>query len=296
MMEFKKRLCRKAAIIIAGMMATGVSLASANSNPSHSEPKWVDIGEGIQFSMVRAYRYCRKGQPDMALVRISPANVAVHAHYFRAHGAQEPMTLAQWQRITGSLVIFNGSQYYPDLRPMGWFIQEGRNHGTAGIKQWKGLLAAHPLQDGLPAATVIDMEEHPYTLQSLPYKMAVQSLMLLDARGNVRTRKSDWIANRTTVAEDHQGRILVICTEGGYTLWELAMLLQEGSLEIKRAMVMDGGFETQLAVRSESFSYTLLGQWSIGDPTEWPIPGLRRSLPTVISIDPIVKKAADRPQ
>lgn len=295
-MEFKKGMCRKAAIVLAGMMAMGAGLASAESNPSHSPPKWVDIGDGILFSMARAYRYCRKGQPDMALVRVNPANVKVQAHYFRVHRAEEPMTLTQWQRMTGSMVIFNGSQYYPDLRPMGWFIQDGRNLGTSAVKAWKGLLAAHPTQDGLPPATIIDMDEHPYSLQSLPYKVAVQSLMLFDARGMLRTRKSDWIANRTIVAEDRQGRILVLCTEGGYTLWEVAMLLQEGPLEIHRAMVLDGGFETQLAVRSESFSYTLYGQWSIGDSGEWSIPGIRRSLPTVISIDPVVKRTANPPQ
>ncbi len=201
------------------------------------------------------------------------------------------MTVAQWQRATDSMVVFNGSQYYPDLCPMGWFIQEGKNLGTSMVKGWKGLLVAHPMRPELPPATIIDLKEHPYSLQSLPFKVAVQSMMLLDAGGNLRTRKSDWIANRTVVAEDKEGRILIFCTRGGYTLWEMARLLSEGKLEILRAMVMDGGFETQLAVNSGSFSYTLYGQWSITDSVDRSMPGIHRPLPSVICVDPVAKDA-----
>jgi uncharacterized protein YigE (DUF2233 family) len=286
---------------LAGMIALAAApssgghyLENAKLSPSHSPPQWMVLGDGILFSMISANRYCRKGEPDVAVIRIEPAAVKVQARHFRAHGAEEPMTAVQWQRMTGSMVIFNGSQYYPDLIPMGWFIQDGKNFGTSAIKGWKGLLAAHPTQEGLPPVTVIDMDEHPYSLESLPYTVAVQSLMLFDAQGNLRTRKSDWVANRTVVAEDRQGRILVICTEGGYTLWEMAMLLQEGTLDIHRAMVMDGGYETQMAVRAESFSYSLRGQWSMGDAGDWSIPVIHRSLPAVISVDPVVKEASNQ--
>jgi len=177
---------------------------------------------------------------------------------------------------------------------MGWFIKDGKNLGTSVVKGWKGLLAAHPTRCGLPTATVIDLDEHPYSLQSLPFTVAVQSLMLFDARGKLRTRKSNRVANRTVVAEDQRGRILVICTEGGYTLWEMSMLLQEGPLEIRRAMVLDGGFETQMVVCSGSFSYKLYGKWSSGDSGGWSLPGIRRPLPSVISVDPVRKETSNQ--
>jgi len=291
----------KTALLLAGMLALSVVSASADNNsensksePSHSPPQWMALADGISFSTVRANRYCRKGEPDIAIVRVEPAAVKVQALHFRANRAEGPMTAPQWQRFTGSMVLFNGSQYYPDMRPMGWFVQDGKNLGTTLIEGWKGLLVAHPREEGLPPVAVIDMDDQSYSLQSLPYTVAVQSLMLFDARGRLRTRRSDWVANRTVVAEDRKGKILVICTEGGYTLWEMALLLQEGSMDIHHAMVMDGGFETQMAVRTEGFSYTIYGQWSVGNAGDWSLPGISRSLPSAISIDPARKEASDQ--
>ncbi|MBW2145532.1 MAG: phosphodiester glycosidase family protein [Deltaproteobacteria bacterium] len=284
----------KGAIFLTVIILLGAGSASGDFTRSHSSPQWMFLGKGISFSLISAHRYYRKGKPDIALVRLEPSHVKLTLHHFRSHGADEPMNAAQWQRATGAMVVFNGSQYYPDLRPMGWFIQDGKNLGTSLVKGWKGLLAAHPTRPGLPPATVLDLMEHSYSLQSLPFKVAVQSMMLLDDRGNLRTRKSDWTANRTAVAEDSEGRILIVCTQGGYTLWEMAKLLREGTLGIRRAMVMDGGFETQLSVRSGSFSYTLYGQWSISDSGDRSMPGIRRPLPSVIGVDPMEKETDSR--
>jgi len=59
--------------------------------------------------------------------------------------------------------------------------------------------------------------------------------------GKLRVRKSEQVANRTAVAEDSRGRIVVATTEGAYTLWEFGRLLAKAPLSLSHAMSMDGG-------------------------------------------------------
>jgi hypothetical protein len=107
--------------------------------------------------------------------------------------------------------------------------------------------------------------------------------MLFDQTGALRIRKSALIANRTAVAEDKDGRLLVFTTEGGYTLHEFARLLRDEPLHLSHAMSMDGGSEARLCVKASGFRYSSFGHWDDGkDPAA---AALSVALPAVITIE-----------
>ena len=106
--------------------------------------------------------------------------------------------------------------------------------------------------------------------------------MLFDRTGTLRIRRTSQTANRTVVAEDRDGRLLVITTEGAYTLHEFASLLRALPLRITQAMSMDGGEEAMLCVKVGRFRYASFGRWD-GEPD----PGGesdRAPLPAVIAV------------
>ena len=108
--------------------------------------------------------------------------------------------------------------------------------------------------------------------------------MLFDSTGALRVRRSERIANRTIVGEDHHRRLLVMVTEGAYTLADLAWVLQHSPLNLTHAMSMDGGREAELVVSRGAFRYASFGQWSRAD--DHPTVELARTpLPAVISVD-----------
>jgi hypothetical protein len=87
------------------------------------------------------------------------------------------------------------------------------------------------------------------------------------------------------VAEDDHGRLVVITTEGGYTLWDLAGLLRRAPIGLSHAMSMDGGYEAELCVSSGRFHYASFGHWDGSDDTPDP-PGASVPLPAVVVIQP----------
>ena len=107
--------------------------------------------------------------------------------------------------------------------------------------------------------------------------------MLFDRDGTVRVRHSDLVATRTAVAEDRGGRIVVLTSEGGYTLWDFAQLLKTLPLELSQAMAMDGGLEAEMVVSAAHFRYASFGQWEHGRaPRDAPPPPV--ALPAVITV------------
>jgi hypothetical protein len=116
------------------------------------------------------------------------------------------------------------------------------------------------------------------------WREVAQSFMLFDRDGESRVRRSDQVANRTVVAEDRAGRIVVVTSEGGYTLRDLATVLQEAPLELSHAMAMDGGHEAQLCVRAGNFRYASFGRWRAEDdrPAAWDV---QVSLPAVVALE-----------
>jgi len=269
---------------LAAAVALATALAAGTTRP-HAPPTsaggaWKRLGPGLEFRVVDGGATCRRGSHAVAIARIDPARWRVEPYL-----SSEAVDIEAWQRRTGAAVMINAGQYYPDRRPMGLFVKQGRNLGTKQLASWKGLLVAEPAA-GRPRRTaraaIVDLEHDDFTLSSSPWRVVVQSFMLLDRDGKKRVRHSDWIANRTVVAVDRRGRVLALHTEGGWTLWDLADWLARSDLGVRQAMSMDGGFESQMSVRAVGFVYASYGQWHVDDRGDRSLAGLHVPLPAVI--------------
>ncbi|MFQ5702123.1 MAG: phosphodiester glycosidase family protein [Acidobacteriota bacterium] len=231
---------------------------------------------------------CRKGSPAITVLRVDPRRWRMDVfHQSESPGDPVRADIESWQRRTGATVIFNAGQYYPDHLPMGLFVKRGKNLGTARVRRWKGLLVAEPTDaKQYRPADILDLEHDAFDVRTTPYRIAVQSFMILDRDHKKRVRRSDWHANRTVVATDGSGHLLVVHTEGAYTLWDLADWLDRSDLDVRLAMSMDGGFEAQICVHTEELAFASFGQWHVDSHGDHSIAGLRRPLPAVIGLFP----------
>src|SRR5262249_44464121 len=158
-----------------------------------------------------------------------------------------PLDVVEWQRLTHALAVFNAGQFYPDFRYMGLLASRGTWLSRRPHPGYQAMLVADRRGPG-EGARVLDRGTDANAPDSLAWNEVAQSFMLFDSTGALRVRRSERIANRTIVAEDHHHRILVMVTEGAYTLAELAYVLQHSNLQLKHAMSMDGGREAELVV------------------------------------------------
>ncbi len=275
-------------ILLAALL--GAFLPGSSAPPpttgASSASSWSTLASGLELRMMDGGDACRKGSHRIAVVRFDPVRWKIDLFHESEDGAGSA-DIDRWQQRTGAAVMFNAGQYTPDHVPMGLFVKGGRNLGTSPHRSWKGVLVAEPDDaETRPRATIIDLDHDTFDPDATPYRVAVQSFMLLDRHGRKRVRHSDWHANRTVVATDDEGRVLVVHTEGAYTLWDLADWLDRSALGVTQALSLDGGFEAQMCVRAGGTDYLSFGQWNVDARGDRSLPGARRRLPAAIGLFP----------
>ncbi|MCF8032090.1 MAG: phosphodiester glycosidase family protein [Desulfarculaceae bacterium] len=243
------------------------------------ELRWRSLAPGLEFTLSQDLAPARSGGPGMAILRIDPQRYDFKV--LAAPEGEEGRTAEQWQEESKALAVFNAGLYTPEGRHLGYLLANGRRLSPM-VPQQDGIFLAGPKSQGQPRARIIDLRYTSFDPKFSPYTQAAQSLMLLDRFGQVRVRRSPKVASRTALASDQQGRILVLVTEGGHTLWELAQALKASGLGLREVMTLDGGAESQLEIRHGDFSYAHYGRPSTAGDLPWP----RRSLPAALAVFP----------
>jgi len=262
-------------------------LAPANlgaADLTHTSPQWQTLGRGLSFTRVEVIREGedREVVATLAVVKIDPASNAFRVFH------HAPQSITAWQQELQAPIVFNASYYGPGYQPVGLIIADGRASGPANNRQMRGMFVAEPkgISPDLPRATILDLLATPVNPKNLPWTQGVQSFpLLLDYKGNIRVRDSEKNSNRTVIATDRVGNILVFNTSNSYfTLREMAQFLKASKFEIDSAMNLDGGSEAQLLIKTKNFEYFSPPAW------ENPIGSLldRESafLPTVVGVFP----------
>jgi hypothetical protein len=247
-------------------------------------PHWRSLAPGVEFATLRGEPYCRRGSAEIAVLRIDPGCTKLRVLHYSLEPEKQPLNIVQWQRRTGALAVFNAGQFYPDNSYMGLLVCSGRTVSPELHDRFMAALVAAP-ESGKHAARVLDLTREKLDPRAPGWREVAQSFMLFGRDGAVRVRKSDRVANRTLVAQDRRGWLLVITTEGGYTLWDLAQLLKHAPLGVSHAMVMDGGHEAELCVKSARFRYGSFGHWD-GTDRNPESPGALAPLPAVVTVEP----------
>ncbi len=243
-------------------------------------PHWKTLQPGVEFGSLRGEPYCRRGSSNLALLRLDPSKVDLRVYHYSRQPDHAPLTLFQWQGRLGALAVFNAGQYYPDFSYMGLLVSGGDVISGQPHPSFHAALVSAPAAGGV-GARVLDLERDSLDGRRPQWREVAQSFMLFDTRGMLRVRKSEQVANRTAVAEDRRGRIVVVTSEGGYTLWEFARLLKRAPLGLSHGMSMDGGHEAELCVRSGNFRYASFARWEDAEHGEGAVP-----LPAVIAVMP----------
>ena len=232
----------------------GGSLAPAGDLvPSLTTPRWKELGGGVAFTRVEATRYCRLGSVGVAVVRLDPTRCRLEPYHELEFSDQA--TILDWEARLKAPVILNAGLYDTNRRHLGTLRRQGRDLGGSRHVSWRGVLVLDPREAGLPPAALLDLSLPEDVALETKYATAVQSMMLFDRKGDIRVRRTDRIARRSAVAMDRQGRVLLLVTEGAYTLWDTGTLLRESGWDLVEALALDGGNEASLVVESNGVRY-----------------------------------------
>ena len=269
------------------LVALALGLMFANHLEHHTQKDGVIRLTSLpaEIFYLDASAIARRGPGGVLVVRLD-SPVEFIPHHYQDAGLEEPLTAEGWARHLDAPMVFNAGQYDEDMNHLGWLKSKGKWLTRHRKKQWMALLLSGPLDQSV-WARIGDLETLDATIVER-YDHALQSMMLFDHTQTIRVRDTDRAACRSILAEDTQGRLLFIQTQGAVTLADLARWLLTTDLNIVRAMNLDGGIESQIALRTPEFQLSMYGHYGTQSSA---IPGtegmVRYPIPVIVEVRPL---------
>lgn len=235
--------------------AIRLGLSEPVAEPNPGPLVWTKASDGFEVASLDI-KVGDEVVDGIALARIDPSR-----HRFAV--LQEPSGkkhLEDWMRDTGAELIVNASYYDREGKPATPVVDQGRMSGPSNYQSQHGafvLKAGHGGIWDLRTNRWQDLFEHAEAgLVSYP--------LLVAPDGAMRTVASQWLANRSFIAVDNQGRILIGTTYSAFfSLDRLASFLRVALPGLKAALNLDGGPVASQAISVGDFKRKLHGRWEL---------------------------------
>jgi hypothetical protein len=190
------------------------------------------------------------------LARVDPAK-------FRFEVRNEPsgsLNLDSWMRRLGAVAVINGSYFSHNGAPATPVLSSGALLGPSAYDARAGAFVASAAFTGIK-----DLAQQSWQEAFKGARDAMVSYPLLVSQdGTNRIVASQWLANRSFIGEDVDGKIILGTTaDGFFSLDRLAAFLQQAPLGLKLALNLDGGPVACQGVSLDGFERRACGKWEI---------------------------------
>jgi Phosphodiester glycosidase len=183
------------------------------------------------------------------VARIDPARFK-----FEVHAAPDAAReLADWVKVTGAVLVINGSYFARDGQPATPLVARGQAMGPKAYGTKHGAFVVNA-----SGPQVLDLGKRRWQDAFRGASEAMVSFpMLIGSDGKSRAQNSDptRLANRSFIGQDSSGRIIVGTTKAGsFSLDRFADFLAVSGLGLTRALNLDGGPPACQAIKIGTFA------------------------------------------
>ncbi len=196
----------------------------------------------------------------------------------------------QWeQELPEAVLIVNGSYYDLKGMPDTPTLINGLDSGPKSYDAKAGAFVATDR-----GADIKDLSHQDWqtAFEGAKHAMVAYPLLIGDDGKTHVAVKSNWLANRTFVGKDAQGRIIIGTTkEAFFSLWRLAEFLKDSSLDLKATLNLDGGPIACQSVRVKGFQRKFYAKWEArvnGNQVKllrWPLAKVSWAMPMVLTVE-----------
>jgi|GEM_PF-688818 len=249
--------CLPISTIPSFLLPRWLAIALRHDNPTlrTNDIQWTSRGEGIETADLEIF------SEDYLVERISLVRIDSALYQFSVHYSKDsPLLAEEWREKLGAAVVVNGSYYHPNLDAETPLWTAGMQYGPQTYSAQHGAFIA----DDPPR--IVDLLDRDIKTELRGVNDAMVSYpLLLDTSGKVRAQgRSEWVANRTFVATEHSGRIILGTTERGFfALKAFGNFLKKSPLQLTNALNFDGGPVASQSIRVGNFRREVYGQWEL---------------------------------
>lgn len=232
-----------------------LALADGSSVPPQARSvEWREISPGFETAEMPVL-WQGKEVDRVLLARIDPST---YRFIVRNHpaGNREP---SDWLDATDAVLVINGSYFDRRGLPDTPVRIGGQALGPSDYQAHHGAFVSE-----IGFTGIRDLSDEPWqvAINNASEAMVSCPLLLSPDGGNRVEADPRWLANRSFVAEDSQGRIVLGTTrEAFFSLDRLATFLRNAPLDLEIALNLDGGPLACQAIRLGDYQRDFCGQW-----------------------------------
>jgi|HubBroStandDraft_5_1064220.scaffolds.fasta_scaffold188964_1 Phosphodiester glycosidase len=191
------------------------------------------------------------------LARIDPAQF----RFAVRNAPRGDKELDDWMAERCPALVVNGSYYGRDGLPATPVLSDGRPLGPQTYSANQGAFVSSAEATGLQ--DLLNQDWHAL-FKGADAAMVSYPLLLAQDGTSRAAGGSGWLANRSFLGQDREGRILIGTSEGAYfTLDRLAAFLKTAPLDLKLALNLDGGPVACQGISLGGFERRQCGKWEI---------------------------------
>jgi hypothetical protein len=242
---------------------------------------WRSPAPGLDVAEFPAPTPSSVGDSRIVVARFDPAHYELRLLSSRLLGLDRNPTAKEWVERHGLVAAINASMYREDHRTSVAYMRDGDRVNNGRWSKDNAVLAAGPLDPGLPPVRILDRSCEDVPALSARYRIVVQNIRMLDcARRNTWSQQQRrW--STACVGTDSAGRVLLIHCRSPYSTHDLIDMLRRLPLDLQRLMYVEGGPEASLYVKvGDREVVSRVGSFETGflehdDNREfWPIPNV----------------------
>ncbi len=259
------------------------ALSAAQQNNRHGdrlEKNWHKLHKGLELGVFLSPRLSEIGDSMVRVLRIDPEWFEFRLFNASAPDQGSTLTAREWCRRNGLVAAINASMYQTDYKTSVSLMRTKTHKNNSRLSKDMTILVFDRQSHDVPRVKIIDRECDDFDKWKNKYGTLVQSIRMVSCHG-----KNVWVQqpkkwSTAAIGIDRRGKVLFIHVRSPYSTHDLINILKSLSLDISRAMYVEGGPEAQLyiAVDNEEFEFT--GSYEVNfkennDNTfAWPIPNV----------------------
>ena len=223
---------------------------------AHGEFSWREIAPGFETGELTAL-VNRNVVDQIMLARIDPTRF----RFAVCHKSGGYRNVDQWMHTLDAVLVVNGSYFARGGKPATPLLSNGK---LLGPKEYIAKGGAFTATDGLARIGDLTNQSWQTVFQDMTNGLVSYPILVAADGSNHVQRKSRWLANRSFIATDRSGWIVIgTTTDAFFSLDRLAEFLRQSPLELAIALNLDGGPVACQAIKLNGFERKTYGKWEM---------------------------------
>jgi hypothetical protein len=266
--------------LVAVLLCFAVSAAPAYAD-------WQVLAPGMEFQWLATKTPGPVGDSRIAVVRIDPTSWQLELVDRSQTGESAARTAREWASAHGLAAAINAGMFAPDHRTHVGYMEHRGRVLSSRITEYRSVAAFDPRDDRLPPFRIFDLDAPGISLQAIrrQYASLVQNLRLIKRPGRGLWRQQDKQWSEAALAEDQQGRLVLVLSPAPRSMHDFNRELLSAGLGLVAAQHLEGGAQAQLYVKVGKVEVEVVGRYGtsgagIENAIAWPIPTVLGVRPT----------------